>query len=87
MKLPRFEELPGPETLNGPILEGYAARTRVFAGEGVVMGADVLILATTPEIAEGVAAALGDLMGPAKHVRVAQPPWYQNTTKSVRSIL
>lgn len=88
MKLPRFTERPGPATLNGPIFEGYAFKMQAFLGPGVVMGADVMVVATDPHVAEALANYLEasphvvENSGPI-HVLIGQPPWYQNETKEL----
>lgn len=90
ISLPRFEVLNEPATMNGPITEGYACKFRVFIGEGVVGGADVMIVAPTPEIAEAVAAFVEDVASTGNffqmipkpaHVLLAQMPWYKSKTK------
>ena len=81
-KLPYMIQQNGVLNLNGPHITGFGAMTRVFVGPGVVAGCDVMVLATTPEVAAGIAAYLNEQFAtPAAHVVMGQPPWYQNLTK------
>mgnify|MGYP000343606808 CR=1 FL=1 len=65
----------GVLTLNGPHVSGYGAMTKVN-------GADVMVLATDPEVAAGIAAYINEKDATsAAHVVMGQPPWYQNLTK------
>lgn len=82
LRLPYLIQQNGGLSLNGPHIAGFAAMTRVFVGPGVVAGCDVMILATTPEVAAGIAAYLNEHFAtPAAHVVMGQPPWYQNLTQ------
>lgn len=81
-KLPYMVQKDGVLNLNGPHITGFGAMTKVFVGPGVVSGCDVMVLATTPEVAAGIAAYLNEQHAtPAAHVVMGQPPWYQNLTK------
>ncbi len=80
---PVLKKLRGPQTLNGPILEGFACPVRVYVGPGVVMGCEVMILASSQELAEGIAATLSyQKPGESFHCLIGQPPWYENKTKA-----
>ena len=54
-KLPYMIQQSGVLNLNGPHITGFGAMTRVFVGPGVGAGCDVMVLATTPEVAAGIA--------------------------------
>lgn len=80
MMLPRFTDK-GSMTLNGPVVEGHACRVRLYVGPGVVMGADVLIVATDPQTAQGVAKFIDEQASAPMHVLIGQAPWYQNENR------
>jgi len=67
---------PGPMTLNGPIVEGFAVLVEW-------QGHHVLVTAPTAAVAQAVGESLsGRALAPACHALTGQPPWYQNQTKS-----
>lgn len=65
---------PGPVTMNGPGSDGMAVRCDVE-------GQTVLIIAADPEVALGVAEAIGRRVSQPTHVLLGQPPWYCNQTR------
>lgn len=70
----RLKETPGPLTLNGPIVDGYAVKLSMPQGE-------VMLICPDPELAEAIGEFLASPVSPAFHVLVGQPPWYQNQMK------
>lgn len=76
----RLLQIPGHQTLNGPIIDGYASLARLDDGT------DLLIVASGITAAEAVAHYLGQHPGPrgsqAAHVYVGQPQWSVNVTKA-----
>lgn len=78
MDLPRFKK-GGGINLNGPHITGYAVKTVVYEGPGVVMGADVLIITTDPKLSAAIAEYLNDQeVSKCSHVVLGQKPWYQS---------
>ena len=78
MDLPRFKK-GGGISLNGPHITGYAVKTVVYEGPGVVMGADVLIITTDPKLSAAIAEYLNDQeVSRCSHVVLGQKPWYQS---------